>query len=93
MFREFTEEEKNALSEIARIDEWAIEELQGLVKHELFNGRSFKNAVMQVLSHAKRPVDPDPKRDEIVEKARALRDKMFAEFTSWKEKQKKGVLS
>ena|SRR5690242_7962713 len=58
---EFTPEEYRALEEVARIDEWSLCSLEGQVRHKMWDGMSFKTALMRVLAEAPRPDDkPDP---------------------------------
>ncbi len=91
-FREFTEEEAFALKEISRIDEWENGVLDNLVKHQIINGRSFKNAVMTCLARAKRPVEIDPKRADLLKKVQDLRDKLLLEYNNNQELKKVGIL-
>jgi hypothetical protein len=91
-FKDFTDKENLALEEISRIDEWEFSTLAGLVKHELYNGRSFKNSVMTVLARAKRPVEIDPKRAELLKKVQTLRDQLLLNYNNDLELKKAGIL-
>ena len=91
MQNELTEFEENSLVEIARIDEWELSTLQSLVKGKMFEGKSFQRAVMLVLSQAKRPVEVDPKKKELLAKVVELRDKMLKEFNDHRAK-KAGII-
>lgn len=58
---ELTPEQRKALDEIARVDKWERERLERSVVNKMWDGRSFRNAVMQTLAEAERPDDkPDP---------------------------------
>ena len=91
MQNEFTEFEENSLAEISRIDEWELSTLKSLVKGKMFEGKSFQRAVMLVLSQAKRPVEVDPKKKELLAKVVALRDSMLKEFEAHQAK-KAGII-
>lgn len=89
---EFTPEQTHGLDEISRIDEWDRDVLEKLVRQRMFEGKSFQRAIMLVLSQAKRPVDVDPKRKEILEKAVKLRDKMMEDYNNYQAQKKAGVI-
>jgi hypothetical protein len=91
MQNEFTEFENESLETISKIDEWELSTLKSLVKGKMFEGKSFQRAVMLVLSQAKRPVEVDPKKKELLAKVAALRDKMLKEFNEHQAK-KAGII-
>ena len=91
MQNEFTEFENESLETISKVDEWELSTLRSLVKGKMFEGKSFQRAVMLVLSQAKRPVEVDPKKKELLAKVAALRDKMLKEFNEHQAK-KAGVI-
>ena len=91
MQNEFTEFENESLETISKIDEWELGTLKSLVKGKMFEGKSFQRAVMLVLSQAKRPVEVDPKKKELLAKVVELRDKMLKEFNDHRAK-KAGII-
>ena len=91
MQNEFTEFENESLETISKIDEWELSTLKSLVKGKMFEGKSFQRAVMLVLSQAKRPVEVDPKKKELLAKVVELRDKMLKEFNDHQAK-KAGII-
>jgi hypothetical protein len=91
MQNEFTEFENESLETISKIDEWELSTLKSLVKGKMFEGKSFQRAVMLVLSQAKRPVEVDPKKKELLAKVVELRDKMLKEFNDHRAK-KAGII-
>ena len=91
MQNEFTEFENESLETISKVDEWELSTLRSLVKGKMFEGKSFQRAVMLVLSQAKRPVEVDPKKKELLAKVVALRDSMLKEFESHQAK-KAGII-
>jgi hypothetical protein len=91
MQNEFTEFENESLETISKIDEWELGTLKSLVKGKMFEGKSFQRAVMLVLSQAKRPVEVDPKKKELLAKVVELRDKMLKEFNDHQAK-KAGII-
>ena len=91
MQNEFTEFENESLETISKIDEWELSTLKSLVKGKMFEGKSFQRAVMLVLSQAKRPVEVDPKKKELLAKVVELRNKMLKEFNDHRAK-KVGII-
>ena len=91
MQNEFTDFENESLETIAKIDEWELSTLKSLVKGKMFEGKSFQRAVMLVLSQAKRPVEVDPKKKELLAKVVELRDKMLKEFND-RQAKKAGII-
>lgn len=78
--QEFTEKEQLALVEIARIDDWPLERLERAVRNRMFDGTSFKRAVMLTLATAERPVEEDKKITDMRLRVEKMKQEAVARF-------------
>ena len=92
MQNEFTEFENESLATIAKIDEWELSTIKSLVKGKMFEGKSFQRAVMLVLSQAKRPVEVDPKKKELLARVVELREQMLKDYNDHQAAKKARVI-
>ena len=92
MIEDFTDFQNESLETIAKIDDWSLETLKASVRNRMFEGQSFQRSVMLTLSSAKRPVEIDPKRAELLKKVQTLRDQLLLNYNNDLELKKAGIL-